>query len=73
MPGSLCLKAYYVSAYPMVGLGDRGLSAVLGREPVRAAADHEGRAGGLRGDCGLELDLFISAARRRSLRRGKMK
>jgi len=56
----------------MAGLGDRGLPTVLGGEPVRAGADHESRTGGLRGDCRLELDLFIAAARRRSLRRGKI-
>ena len=72
MPGSLCLKAYDVSADPMAGLGDCGLPAVLGGEPVRSAADHESRAGGLRGDCRTELDLFIFAARRRSFRRGKI-
>jgi hypothetical protein len=72
MPGSLCLKAYDVSAYPMAGLSDRGLPIVLGGEPVRAGADHESRTGSLRGDRSLEFNLFIPAARWRSLRRGKI-
>jgi hypothetical protein len=56
----------------MAGLGPRGLSAVLGGEPVRAGTDPESGAGGLRGDCRLELDLFISAVGRRSPGRVKM-
>jgi hypothetical protein len=72
MPGSLCLKAYDVSAYPMAGLSDRGLPIVLGGEPVRAGADHESCTGSLRGDCRTEFDLSISAAGRRSFRRGKI-
>jgi hypothetical protein len=53
----------------MAGFSDRGLFAVLGGEPVRAATDHESRVGGLRRDYCIESNLFIPAARRRSFRR----
>ena len=53
----------------MASLSDCGLLAVLGGEPVRAGPDHESRAGGLCGDCRLELNLFIPAVGRCSLRR----
>jgi hypothetical protein len=56
----------------MAGLSDRGLSALLDREPVCASTDPQSRAGGLRGDCRAEFDLFISAVGRRSLRRVEM-
>jgi hypothetical protein len=72
MPGSLCLKAYDVSAYPMAGLSDRGLPIVLGGEPVRASTDSKSCDDSLRGDRSLEFNLFIPAAGRRSFRRGKI-
>ena len=56
----------------MAGLSDRGLPALLGGEPVRAGTDPESCAGGLRSDCRIELDLFISAVGRGSLGRVKM-
>jgi hypothetical protein len=64
--------AYDGGAHPMAGLSDRGLSALLGGEPVRAGTDHESCVGGLRRHCRLELNLFIPAVGRYSFRGGKM-
>src|SRR5258708_15566605 len=62
-------KAYDAGAYPMAGLSDRGLPAVLGGLAICASADSESRVGGLRGHCGLEPDLFVFAVGRRAFRR----
>jgi hypothetical protein len=56
----------------MVSLGHRRLSPLLGRKPVRSAADHESGHGGLRSDHRFVPYLFVYTAGRDSLRRGAM-
>jgi hypothetical protein len=46
----------------MVSPGDRGVPALLGNQPVCAGADHENRAGGLRGGDCVEPGLVALAA-----------